>query len=253
MPVYCTLDLIHGFESEKELADELFAKHADGRPAMCIFDVSGKHGRPDHIYGQCTFVHNEGKPLKFVDTFESIVRQDVLGLLISRYSVGKVLFTEQATFDRFATHPRVGIYKKRYCLVPVRQLGDEAATVSSDDRGRSAVPGLRPLLPGRWDGVYSQGLVATKFTLEVEPFDGVTFRGRTTEEGRLGDALAQGDVDETRGTLLFVKQYERHDHIIVYRGIHASFGIVQGTWYVGDNHTGRFWMKKADILGEPKQ
>lgn len=94
---------------------------------------------------------------------------------------------------------------------------------------------------GRWDGFWVQtgwGRQAmTPFTLHF-------LAGRVTGEGRdvVGRFTFSGEYDEVTGELRLVKQYLGR-HQVLYVGRPDGEGSIQGTWSIGEHHTGPFLLR----------
>ena len=96
---------------------------------------------------------------------------------------------------------------------------------------------------GRWDGFWVQEgwgrQSMTPFTLRFAD-------GRITGDGRdvVGRFTFSGEYDETTGLVRMVKQYVGR-HRVLYVGQPDGEGSIQGTWSLGEYHTGSFLLRPA--------
>ena len=102
-------------------------------------------------------------------------------------------------------------------------------------------------LSGRWDGFWVQTHVGrqsmTAFALRFD-------RGVITGEGRdmVGRFVFSGNYDENTGAVRMVKQY-LGKHAVLYVGHPDGEGSIQGTWSIGEHHTGPFLLRP--VLQKP--
>jgi hypothetical protein len=97
---------------------------------------------------------------------------------------------------------------------------------------------------GKWAGYWEQKEFGrqpmTAFSLRFAS-------GRVTGEGRdvIGPFTFSGSYDEKTGQLQLVKQYIGR-HRVLYLGQPAGEGIIQGSWRIGEYHSGLFLMRPLE-------
>jgi tetratricopeptide (TPR) repeat protein len=113
-PTYCPLDEIEGLHEERERALALLARHAGSAPAIVLLGLDD----PDWVYGQATFVHEEGKPFKFCDRFTTVASNRVLDTLRRSGAPKRILFVDGRLKGRFESHPAFSSVRSLFQLVP---------------------------------------------------------------------------------------------------------------------------------------
>ena len=94
---------------------------------------------------------------------------------------------------------------------------------------------------GRWDGFWVQGHLGrqamTPFTLRFAD-------GAVIGDGRdlVGPFTFSGTYDPATGRVVMVKQYLGR-HSVLYVGQPDGEGSIQGTWSIGQHHTGPFLLR----------
>lgn len=94
---------------------------------------------------------------------------------------------------------------------------------------------------GEWEGFWVQSCWGR------QPMEAFTLRfaaGQITGKG--SDVIAaftfRGTYDERTGAVVMVKQYLGR-HQVTYRGQSDGEGCIQGTWHIGEHHSGPFLIR----------
>lgn len=131
-PMYCRQQAIADMLEEKTRAETLLKKHLQGKAGIVVLGTED----PDWVYCQASFALESGEPYKLVDRFQTIVSNNVLGVLAMAGAPQAIVFVDRVLMARFERHQAFAMVKTRFLLVNEFLAAPPASSIFAGWAGR---------------------------------------------------------------------------------------------------------------------